>query len=167
MTRPAGHDDAGGSARVRVRIAGDADVETLFDIRTSVRENHQSRTELAAIGVTPESIRGMLAGSARAWLVDVHDRPTAFAMADAALGTLFALFVRPDYEGRGVGRPLLATAEGWLFDTGWAEIWLLTGTAPALRAHRLYTPAGWRLVGAEEDGQVRYEKQREPSSGPG
>jgi len=88
-------------------------------------------------------------------------------MADADIGTLFALFVRPEHEGRGIGRALLAAAERWLFDSGRAEIWLLTGAAPALRAHRLYTRAGWRLDGPAEDGQVRYVKRREPSPGPG
>ena len=38
---------------MRIRLATTADVETLFELRTSVRENHQSREELAAIGVTP------------------------------------------------------------------------------------------------------------------
>ena len=144
---------------MRLRTATAADVETLFAIRTSVRENHQSREELAAIGVTPASITAALAGPARAWITeDASGAALGFAMADAAQGTLFALFVRPEAEGRGVGRLLLEAAESWMFACGWPEIWLLTGRDPALRAHRLYRSAGWRVAG-EEEGQLRYVKR--------
>jgi GNAT superfamily N-acetyltransferase len=142
-----------------VRLATAADVETLFALRTSVRENHQSREELAAIGVTPETITAALTGPARAWLVeDGAGDALGFAMADSAEGTLFALFVRPDAERRGVGRALLAAAEAWLFARGWEEIWLLTGSDPSLRAHRVYLAAGWQVV-SELDGQLRYTKR--------
>lgn len=152
---------------VRLRLAAPtaADVETLFELRTSVRENHQSREELAAIGVTPASIRDALAGTSRAWIAEDDDgTPLGFAMADAAVGTLFALFVRPDAERRGAGRRLLAAAEDWLFASGHEEIWLLTGADPSLRAHGVYRAAGWRGVG-EEEGQLRYVK-RVPAAAP-
>lgn len=144
---------------MRLRIAGAADVELLFDIRTSVRENHQSREELATLGVTPERIAAALAGPARAWIAeDDAGRAMGFAMADRGQGTLFALFVRPDAEGRGAGRALLAAAEAWLFEGGWEEVWLLTGREPGLRAHRVYRSAGW-LPNGEEGGQLRYVKR--------
>jgi GNAT superfamily N-acetyltransferase len=81
-------------------------------------------------------------------------------MAERAQGTVFALFVRPDAEGRGIGRTLLAEAEAWLFANGWTEIWLLTGADPALRAHRVYRMAGWNAVGTVDD-QLRYVKRAE------
>ncbi len=146
---------------MRVRIAAPTpdDVETLFALRTSVRENHQDREELATLGVTPASVAAALAGDARAWIAESDaGEPLGFAMADGAEGTLFALFVRPDAERRGVGRALLAAAEAWLFARGWPEIWLLTGEDPALRAHGVYRAAGWRAVGVEQ-GQVRYVKR--------
>ena len=144
-----------------VRLATAADVDTLFEIRTSVRENHQSREELATIGVTPESITAALDGTSRAWIAENETgRSLGFSMADRAQGTVFALFVRPDAERRGAGRTLLAVAEAWLFANGWTEIWLLTGVDPSLRAHHLYRKAGWKAVGIE-DGQVRYVKPAE------
>lgn len=50
----------GAPRSIKVRTATVADVDTLFDIRTSVRENYMSRAELAAIGVTPASVSALL-----------------------------------------------------------------------------------------------------------
>jgi GNAT superfamily N-acetyltransferase len=113
---------------VNVRHATEADVESLFEIRTSVRENHQSREELARIGVTPATVTEMLRTDSRAWLAEVEGEPVAFAMANAAEGTVFAVFVRPGFEGRGLGRDLMRRAEQWLFEQGAEEIWLTTGS---------------------------------------
>jgi hypothetical protein len=50
---------------MQIRIATNSDVATLFRIRTSVKENHQSQEELAALGVTPESVGEMLRTTSR------------------------------------------------------------------------------------------------------
>ena len=143
---------------MRIRTASEADVPVLFEIRTSVRENHQSREELATIGVTPESIGEMMRSSSRVWVAEVEGQPVAFSMADAGEGTIFAMFVRPGYEGRGLGRALMREAEAWLFDQGLEEIWLLTGSDPALRANGFYRHLGWQDAGLQEDGQIKYVK---------
>lgn len=144
-----------------VRIATEADVLALFDIRTSVRENHMTLEELAAVGVTHESIPEMLRTTSRAWVAEVDGADAAFAMADAELGTVFAMFVRPGYEGHGLGRRLMDEAEGWLFEQGWDEIWLLTGSDPKIRANGFYRHLGWTDVGVQPDGQIKYVKRRE------
>jgi len=145
---------------MKIRIATEADVEALFDVRTSVRENHQSREELAGLGVTPRSIAEMLRTTGRAWLAEEDGGAVAFAMADAEQGTVFAMFVRPDSEGRGLGRALMEHAEAWLFGAGWNEIWLLTGSDPGLRAVGFYLHRGWQAVGQEAEGQTKYVKRR-------
>lgn len=145
---------------MRIRTASEADIPILFEIRTSVRENHQSREELAALGVTPESIGEMMRASSRVWVAEIEGQPVAFSMADAGEGTIFAMFVRPGYEGRGLGRALMREAEGWLFGEGWEEIWLLTGSDPALRANGFYRHLGWRDEELQADGQIKYVKER-------
>lgn len=145
---------------MKIRIADEADVPVLFDIRTSVRENHQSREELADLGVTPESITEMMRTSSRVWVAEVEGWPVAFSIADAGEGTIFAMFVRPGYEGRGLGRALMREAEAWLFGQEWEEIWLLTGSDPALRANGFYRHLGWRDAGLQADGQIKYVKGR-------
>lgn len=145
---------------VEIRVAREADVETLFAIRTSVRENHQSREELAGIGVTAARVAEMLRTSSRAWIAEVEGEPVAFSMADAEERTVFAMFVRPGYEGRGLGRELMRHAEEWLFERGVEEIWLTTGSDPGIRANGFYRRLGWVDDGLTDDGQIRYLKRR-------
>jgi GNAT superfamily N-acetyltransferase len=143
---------------MHIRPATPDDVELLFDIRTSVLENHQSRAELASIGVTPRTVEEMLRTTARAWVAEVEGRAMGFSMADGAEGTVFAMFVRPGWEGRGAGRALMREAEAWLFAEGWDEIWLLTSRDPALRANGFYRRLGWTQAEWGADGQVKYVK---------
>ena len=144
-----------------VRVAREADVPALFAVRTSVRENHLDLGQLAERGVTPASVAAMLDGDgARTWVAEEGTHVVAFSMADARVGTVFALFVHPDAEGRGHGRALLRAAEEWLFDAGWETIWLQTGEESHSRAHRVYRAAGWTHVGPADHGDVRYEKRR-------
>ena len=145
---------------MKVRVATESDVEALFDIRTSVHENRQSREELAAIGVTPASVGQMLRTTSRAWLAEVDGQPVAFSMADAQRGTVFAMFVRPGYEGLGLGRALMQEAEGWLYAQGHDAIWLLTGSEQGLRANGFYHHLGWGVGGVEPDGQLRFIKRK-------
>lgn len=143
-----------------LRVATEADIEALFEIRTSVRENHQSRAELAALGVTPETIARMLRTCCRAWVASEDGYDVAFSMANAAEATVFAMFLRPGYEGRGLGRALMRLAEEWLFATGCGEIWLLTDSRREVRANGFYRHLGWKESGLQADGQVRFIKQR-------
>jgi len=147
------------SAFPHVRIAGRTDVETLFRIRTGVRENHQSRAEIAALGITPDSVARMLDTGARAWVCEIGGRPAGFSMAVAAERTVFALFVLPEHEGRGAGRALLRAAEDWLFALGDGPIQLTTGADEALRAHGFYRRMGWVPAGREGNGELRYARR--------
>ena len=148
-----------GGVPLRLRPALPEEAELLFRLRTAVRENHQSRAELAALGITPESVAAMLRdGRHAAWIAWSGPAAAGFAMADAAEASLFALFLRPGFEGRGIGRRLLAEAERWLAARGCAEARLLTGGAPGLRAPGFYRHLGWVEDGIAADGQLRFRK---------
>ena len=144
---------------MEIRVAVPADVPAMFEIRTSVRENHLSLEQLAAYGITHDSLPGMLTGYGRGWVADDAGRLVAFAMADAAQATVFAMFVRPGHEGRGLGRLLMNEAEQWLFSQGCDEIWLLTDARPEVRANGFYRHLGWIDDGIQPDGQVRFRKR--------
>jgi hypothetical protein len=45
---------------MNIRIAQRDDIDTLFESRTSIIENYQSREEIVELGITPESVAKML-----------------------------------------------------------------------------------------------------------
>lgn len=146
-----------------VRPAGEADIPALFAIRTAVRENHMSLEELAAAGVTPDTIAAMLlGGDAAGWLGERAGRPAGFSMARADVGDLFVIAVLPGFEGQGLGSLLPREAERWLALRGVEDAWLLTGGEPGLRAPGFYAARGWRAAGREADGQIRFTKRLAP-----
>ncbi len=63
-------------------------------------------------------------------------------------GELFALYVDPEWWGRGVGRELIGSARAHLREMGFrkAMLWVLVGNA---RAERFYRADGWAPDGVE------------------
>lgn len=141
-----------------IRLASKTDIDVMFHIRTSVRENHLSRAQLAAIGITPESIRQVISESPCAWVAEVDGAPAGFAIADLEDGCVFAAFVLPEFEGRGLGRSLMEQAEAFLFRRH-QKIWL--ETADVSRASGFYRALGWEPVKHLPEGDVRFEKVKE------
>ena len=142
---------------MNIRIAQRDDIDALFEIRTSVIENHQSREEIAKLGITPESIAQMLETDCCAWVVEISDRPIGFSIANATEKAIFGVFVRPPFECRGAGRALMQAAESWFWAKGVEEIWLVTGNNPSLRAYGFYLYLDWIPVGIESDGDFKGE----------
>ena len=149
---------------MKIRIAQQNDIETLFEIRTSVVENHQPREEIAELGITPDSVAKMLAIDCRAWVAEIEEQPIGFSIANATETTIFGVFVLPEFEGRGAGRALVQTAENWLWTKGLGEIWLVTGNNPSLRAYGFYLHLHWMPAGVEPDGdfagEMKFIKRR-------
>ncbi|AFY57710.1 putative acetyltransferase [Rivularia sp. PCC 7116] len=149
---------------MNIRKAQLTDIETLFDIRTRVIENYQSREEIAQLGITPETVAEMLQTDCRAWVAEIESKPIAFSIANATEKTILGIFVLPSLERRGAGRALMQEAEEWLFSQDITEIWLLTGNNPKLRAYGFYLYLGWTPVGVvtngEMEGEMKFVKTR-------
>lgn len=144
------------SKGVWVRIAGEADIDSVFEIRTSVTENHLSLEQLAELGITTESVREAMRASPCLWVADVDGVTAGFTMADATAGSVFACFVRPQFQGRGVGSALMRRVEATLFERH-TEIWLTTDGSS--RAAGFYRKLGWSAAGDLPDGSIRFEKR--------
>ena len=142
---------------MQIRAAQQKDIETLFEIRTSVRENYQSREEIAELGITPDSVAEMLQTDCQAWIAEIDNQPIGFAIANKTEKTILGLFVLPSFEGRGAGRALMQLAENWLWSHDIEEIWLLTDRNPKFRAYGFYLHLGWIPIGIESDGMFEGE----------
>lgn len=148
---------------VQLRPVKVGDLPAIFDIRTSVRENALTMEELAERGITPNSFGARLEEQAlQAWCAEVEDQLVGFSVVDSAAREVFALFVRPEAEGRGVGGALLDVAVDWLFQRGPKPIRLVTG--PDTRAYVFYTKRGWRYVSLAPHGDVWMELAARPGA---
>lgn len=99
----------------------------------------------------------MISRSACAWVAIEADEVVGFSMADLERGLLFAAFVLPAYEGRGIGKALVEAAETALFARH-AVIWLETGKTT--RAAGFYRHRGWDNPIEITDRDIRLEKPR-------
>jgi ribosomal protein S18 acetylase RimI-like enzyme len=135
-----------------IRETQEADIESLFDVRARTRQNPVSREQLARAGITPGSSAAALrSGDQKGWVCLDGPSVIGFCSADGMGGEVIVLAVLPEYEGRGVGRRLLARAVDWLRSRGVGRVWLAASPDPAIRAHGFYRSQGWRPTG-ERDG---------------
>lgn len=144
---------------LEIRPASPEDVAEIFDVRCSVKENHMSREELTAMDITPDTVRDMITGGD--FIVPVAlmgERIAGFAMAQISEGYVFALFIRPEMEGNGIGRALMRVVESGFAKHGVTQAWLCTGSEPGIRAPGFYRHLGWRDSGVMEDGQLKFSK---------
>ena len=84
------------------------------------------------------------------WVWEEGGRVLGFSAVDTRDGSVWALFVDPAAEGRGIGRALLPPALDDLRGAGWGEARLTT--QPGSRAERFYRRDGWIASGTAADG---------------
>ena len=142
-------------AKIRIRTATEADIPAMHEIRCAVRENRLADPA----SVQPGDYAPFLGERGRGWVAELDDRVVGFAIGDRVEGNVWALFVAPGFETRGVGRGLHDRMIAWLFAAGLDSVWL--GTEPGTRAAAFYAAAGWVLTGSRPNGEVRFEMSRE------
>lgn len=138
---------------MEIRVATEADIAQMHRIRLAVRENRLADPAM----VQPDDYRPLLAQNGRGWVAMADGRIAGFAVADRARGNVWALFVDPEFEGRGAGRMLHDAMMEWFFAEGADSVWL--STDPGTRAEAFYRAAGWHPAG-EYHGEARYEMSR-------
>ncbi|NEK34659.1 GNAT family N-acetyltransferase [Rhizobium leguminosarum] len=79
----------------------------------------------------------------------------SFSAADPRNGNIWALFVAPGFERKGIGSILLAEACACLKSAGIGRAWLTTD--PNTRAEGFYRAAGWEHVG-EKNNELLFER---------
>lgn len=126
------------------------DIPALSEVRLSVTENVLSDPRK----VTPEMYAAHLSVSGKGWLCEVDGEVVGFSVASLRDASIWALFVKPGHEGRGIGTRLLRLATGWLFSMGASSVSL--STEAHTRADRLYESRGWRRGEVKPDGEVGY-----------
>ena len=131
-----------------IREIEKSDIKDILDIRVSTKENHFSMTDLAEVGVTPESVAEWLDGSVKGWLCEISGQPVAFAMADSKTAEVLVIACYPKFEKRGVGKALMKKVHNWLWSFDHNEIWLWSDPDPGVRAYGFYRKLGYEPTGA-------------------
>lgn len=139
-----------------VRQARATDAPGMHRVRMSVRENR-----LTSMQLSERDYLVAIEATGRGWVVEVEGTIVAFAIGNAANGSIWALFVEPGHEGQGYGRQLHDIMIAWLWEQGHDRLWLSTDSGT--RAERFYIAAGWQRVGVTDGGEVRFELQRRHS----
>lgn len=132
------------------RRATTADIPEMMEIRLAVKENTLSDPSI----ITYQMCEDYLDPLGRGWCCEVDGKILGFSYAAKADASIWALFVRPEYEGQGVGAPLLKLATEWLFSLGNAQVKL--GTAANTRADRFYLAQGWQRGSMKNAVEVIY-----------
>jgi GNAT superfamily N-acetyltransferase len=138
-----------------LRRATSTDIPAMSQIRLSVVENILSDPTR----VTNQMYEDFLAKTGRGWIAEIDDQIVAFCYADKVNASIWALFVRPGYEGKGFGQSLLKEAVDWLFGIGHESVYLTTGINT--RADRFYSEQGWMRVPVSST-EVRYSLNKPP-----
>lgn len=140
---------------VTFREATASDMPGISVVRQSVIENPLSIEQLAARGITNESVAAAFLTDLKGWVAEEDGRIVGFSMADRETSSLWALFVMPECELRGIGGRLYDVAIAWLRENGARDLWLTTSAGT--KAARFYERRGWIATGVGEYGDIRYE----------
>jgi len=132
-----------------------ADIDAMHAVRIAVKENVLSNPALITYGDYEEYIteRG------KGWVCKVNDVVVGFAIADLKEGNIWALFIHPQWEGKGIGKTLHQLMMDWYFSNKKETVWL--STAPNSRAAAFYKLQGWKETGITKSGELKFEMRKE------
>ena len=139
-----------------IRKATPDDRGRISEVRNAVRENRLAAGNVAHVATTADWIHA----NGTFWVWEEQGAVQGFAVADVRDGTIFGLFVHPDFEGRGIARALLPLACDDLRRAGHATARLTTD--PGTRADRFYRRNGWTDTGRRENGEIVFERPLRP-----
>jgi GNAT superfamily N-acetyltransferase len=119
------------------RQANSDDIPAMSVIRLAVRENSLADPNR----ITRQMYEDYLELLGRGWVAEIDGDIVGFAYADKINSSIWALFISPNHEGKGLAKRLLNMATVWLFDQGQECVRLSTGMRT--RADRFYALQGW------------------------
>ncbi len=128
-----------------------ADIPQIQIVRHSVKENTLSDPAL----VTDQDCVTYLTVRGKGWVCEIDSRIVGFSIADLQDNNIWALFVHPEFEGRGIGRRLHDMMLDWYFSQTKEKVWL--GTESSTRAAQFYRKSGWTEAGTHGKGETRFE----------
>ncbi len=127
------------------------DIAQMHTVRVSVNENRLSNPAL----VTEKHYKEFITIRGKGWICETKGRIVGFSVVDLRENNIWALFVHPDYEAKGIGSVLQKKMLDWYFSQTTKKVWL--GTAPGTKAEKFYQKRGWTKIALQPNGEMRFE----------
>lgn len=137
-----------------LREASINDIPQLQEVRHTVKENILTDPGR----VTNEDCVLFLTQRGKGWVYETDGKVVGFAVVDLVDNNVWALFIRPEFEGQGIGKKLHRHMLDWYFNHEKDFIWL--GTDPGTRAAEFYKRQGWTASGKNGEVEIRFEMTR-------
>ena len=137
------------------RTAKTTDITAIQIVRHTVKENILSDPAL----VTDKDCEEFITQRGKGWVCEIDGAIVGFSIVDLKEHNIWALFLRPEFEGKGIGKELHRLMMDWYFDQTHEPVWL--GTSPNTRAEEFYTRQGWKKAGVVNKGEVKFEMSYE------
>jgi GNAT superfamily N-acetyltransferase len=136
---------------ILIREANINDVRQIQFVRNSVNENKLSNPNL----VTDEDCIEYITQRGKGWVCEADGKIVGFSIADLKENNIWALFLHPEFERKGIGKQLHDVMMNWYFSQTKSPVWL--STAPGTRAEHFYKKAGWTEIGTHGKGEIKFE----------
>lgn len=127
------------------------DIAQIQFVRHAVKENRLSDPAL----VTDQDVEEYMTNRGKGWVCEQDGKIVGFAIVDLVANNVWALFILPEFEGKGIGKKLHQVMIDWYFVHTREKIWL--GTEPNSRAETFYRMQGWKEAGIHGNGEIKFE----------
>ncbi|TDO20679.1 GNAT family N-acetyltransferase [Pedobacter duraquae] len=128
-----------------------SDIKNIQIVRNAVKENMLSDPAL----VTDADCEEFMTIRGKGWVCESSGEVLGFSIIDLEEHNVWALFVHPDDEGKGIGKKLHQLMMDWYFKQTEHTIWL--GTGFNTRAVEFYRRQGWKEAGTHGSKEIKFE----------
>jgi ribosomal protein S18 acetylase RimI-like enzyme len=133
------------------REAKITDIESYMLVRMAVKENILSNPSL----VTKQDNIDYITTNGKGWVCEIDNNIVGFSIVGLKQRNVWALFVHPDFEKKGIGGKLHDLMMEWYFNQTTEKIWL--GTEQNSYAKIFYKKRGWEEVGLHGNDETKFE----------
>lgn len=126
------------------------DIPQIQIVRNSVKENQLSNPNL----IPDKLVEEFITKRGKGFVCEIDKKIVGFSIVDFAENNVWALFILPDFEGKGIGKKLHQLMLDEYFRQTKETIWL--STAANSRAELFYKKQGWRNAGFHGN-EVKFE----------
>ena len=126
------------------------DIPQIQIVRNSVKENQLSNPNL----IPDDLVEEFITKRGKGFVCEIDDKIVGFSIVELVENNVWALFLLPEFEGKGIGKKLHQLMLDEYFSKTKETIWL--STEANSRAETFYKKQGWKNAGFHGN-EVKFE----------